>query len=252
MSGHNKWSKIKHTKGKADQARGAKWTKVIREITVAVRQGGNDPTHNSRLRKAIDDAKAVSMPKDTLERAVKKGTGEVDGETLEELVYEGYGPGGIAVLVEVTTDNRNRSASEVRAIFAKTGGTMAASGAVAWQFHRKAYFSFEKKPGVTEEKVMEVALEHGAEDVSDEGDSIDVKAEPQSYQALKDAFEKAGLTPQTADITQIPQTTVKITGHDAATMLKLMERLEDSDDVQKTHANFDIDPAELEALAQQG
>ncbi|MEW5853006.1 MAG: YebC/PmpR family DNA-binding transcriptional regulator [Myxococcota bacterium] len=249
MSGHNKWSKIKHTKGKADAAKGALWTKLIREITVAVRQGGADPTGNFRLRKAIDEAKANSMPKDNIERAIRKGTGEEAGESLEELVYEGYGPSGVAVLVEVTTDNRNRTASEIRSTFTKTGGSMAASGAVAWQFSKKAFFSFEKKNGVNEDKVMEVALEAGAEDVMDSGDTIDVKAEPSLYGPLKDAFEKAGLKAVTADITQIPQSTVKITGHDAATMLKLMERLEESDDVQKVHANFDIDPAEMEQLA---
>lgn len=249
MSGHNKWSKIKHTKGKADAAKGALWTKLIREITVAARTGGADPAGNFRLRKAIDDAKNNSMPKDNIERAIKKGTGEIEGETLEELIYEGYGPGGVAMLIEVTTDNRNRTASEIRSTFAKTGGTMAAAGAVAWQFQRKAFFSFDKKAGATEDKVMEVGLENGAEDVVDAGDSIDVKAEPGAYQALKDAFEKGGLKAQTADILQIPASTVRITGQDAATMLKLMERLEDSDDVQKVHANFDIDPAELEALA---
>lgn len=249
MSGHNKWSKIKHTKGKADAAKGALWTKLIREITVAVRQGGADATGNFRLRKAIDEAKANSMPKDNIERAIKKGTGEIEGETLEELIYEGYGPAGVAVLVEVTTDNRNRTAAEIRSTFTKTGGSMAQSGAVAWIFSRKSFFSFEKKGGITEDKVMEVALEHGAEDVVDAGDSIDVKGDPAAFPALKEAFEKAGLKAQTADILQIPQSTVKITGQDAATMLKLMERLEDSDDVQKVHANFEIDSAELEALA---
>jgi YebC/PmpR family DNA-binding regulatory protein len=248
MSGHNKWSKIKHTKGKADAAKGALWTKLIREITVAVRQGGTDMNGNFRLRKAIDEAKSNSMPKDNIERAIKKGTGELEGEQLEELVYEGYGPAGVAVLIEATTDNRNRTTAELRSSFTKLGGTMAASGAVAWLFSRKAFFSFEKKAGVTEEKVMEVALEHGAEDVVDAGDSIDVKAEPSAFPALRDAFEKAGLKAQTADILQIPQNTIKITGQEASTMLKLVERLEESDDVQKVHANFEIDPAELDAL----
>ncbi len=248
MSGHNKWSKIKHSKGKADAAKSAAWTKLIRELTVAVKQGGMDPTANFRLRKAIDDSRAASMPKDTMERAIKRGASDGATETLDELVYEGYGPGGVAVLVEVTTDNRNRSASDVRSVFAKTGGSMAASGAVAWQFQKKSYFSFEKSTGITEEKVMEVALEHGAEDVVDEGDCVDVKAEPGAYLNLKDAFDKAGFKAATADILQIPQATVKISGHDAATMLKLMERLDECDDVQKVHANFDIDPAELETL----
>ena len=249
MSGHNKWSKIKHSKGKADAAKSAQWTKLIRELTVAVKQGGVDATGNFRLRKALDDAKAAAMPKDTIERAVKRGTGELEGETLEELIYEGYGPSGVAVMVEVTTDNRNRSAAEIRSIFAKTGGSMAASGAVAWQFSRKAFFSFEKTAGLTEDRVMEVALDAGAEDVVDTGDSVDVKAEPAAYQALADAFENATLAPVTKDIVYLPQNTVKLAGHDAATMLKLMERLEDSDDVQKVHANFDIDPAEMESLA---
>jgi len=248
MSGHNKWSKIKHTKGKTDQARGALWTKCIREITVAVKQGGVDPGSNFRLRKAIEDAKAVSMPKDNIERAIKKGSG-ADGEAvLEELIYEGYGPGGVAVLVECTTDNRNRTASEIRSTFGKTGGAMAATNAVAWQFAKKAFWSFEKKDGLTEDKVMEVALEHGAEDVADIGDAIEVKAEPGTLQALTEAFEKAGMKPQTSEVTQIPSATIKLTGQDASTMLKLLERLEDSDDVQKVHANFDIDAAELENL----
>ncbi|MBI5498350.1 MAG: YebC/PmpR family DNA-binding transcriptional regulator [Deltaproteobacteria bacterium] len=250
MSGHNKWSKIKHTKGKADAARSASWTKLIREITVAVRQGGPDVDSNFRLRKAVDDAKAVSMPKDTMERAIKRGAGALgEGETLEELIYEGYGPGGVAVLVEVTTDNRHRTAGEIRSVFTRTGGTLAQSGAVAWQFARKAFFSFETDSGATEDKVMEVALEHGAEDVAEADGSIDVKAEPAAYEPLKMAFEKAGLKPATADITMIPQATVKISGQEASTMLKLMERLEENDDVQKVHANFDIDQAEMEALS---
>lgn len=250
MSGHNKWSKIKHTKGKTDALRGALWTKLIREITVAVRQGGTDMNGNFRLRKAVEEARSNSMPKDNIERAIKKGAGDGDGETLEELVYEGYGPGGVAVLVECTTDNRNRTASEVRSTFGKTGGAMAASGAVAWQFAKKAFFSFDKKPGISEDTIMEPALDAGAEDVADVGDAIEVKADPGLLQALSEKFEKAGLKPTTAEVTMIPQTTIRLTGQEAATMLRLIERLEDSDDVQKVHANFDIDAQELENLSQ--
>lgn len=252
MSGHNKWSKIKHTKGKIDAARSATWTKIIRELTVAVRSGGGpDIGSNPRLRKAVDDAKASGMPKDTMNRAIQRGAGGDDSAVLEELIYEGYGPGGVAALVEVTTDNRNRSASEIRAIFTKTGGNMATSGAVAWQFTRKAVFSFDKAAGATEDRVMEVALDAGAEDVADAGDSIDVKAEPNAYHALLEAFDKASLAPAHKDIVYVPQTTIRLTGQDASTMLKLVERLEECDDVQKVHANFDLDPAELEALTKE-
>ncbi len=246
MSGHNKWSTIKHKKGAADAKRGKIFTKLIKEITVAAKLGGGDPNGNPRLRTAIDKAKAENMPKDNIDRAIKKGTGELEGVTYEETTYEGYGPGGVAVLVEVMTDNRNRTVSEVRSIFSKCNGNMGESGCVSWMFDKKGLIVFPKETDF--DKLFEAALEAGAEDVADEGDQIEVMSDPSGFIEVREALEKAGFKYESAEITMIPQTMVKLEGKQAESMLKLMDRLEDNDDVQNVYANFDISQEEMEKL----
>ncbi|UFS69091.1 YebC/PmpR family DNA-binding transcriptional regulator [Geomonas sp. RF6] len=246
MSGHNKWSTIKHKKGAADAKRGKIFTKIIKEITVAAKIGGGDPDGNPRLRTAIDKAKAENMPKDNVERAIKKGVGGLEGTNYEETTYEGYGPGGTAVLVEVMTDNRNRTVSEVRSIFTKCNGNMGEAGCVAWLFDKKGLMIFPE--GTDFDKLFEAAIEAGADDVTDEGDQIEVLTDPSSFNAVKEALEKAGFKPESAEVTMIPQTQVKLEGKQAENMLKLMERMEDCDDVQNVYANFDIAEEEMEKL----
>jgi YebC/PmpR family DNA-binding regulatory protein len=246
MSGHNKWSTIKHKKGAADAKRGKIFTKLIKEITVAAKIGGADPGGNPRLRTAIDKAKAENMPKDNVERAIKKGAGGLEGTTYEETTYEGYGPGGVAVLVEVMTDNRNRTVSDVRSIFSKCNGNMGESGCVSWLFDKKGLIVFPK--GVDFDKLFEAALEAGADDVSDEEDQIEVMTDPASFIEVREALEKAGFKYDSAEVTMIPQTMVKLEGKQAESMLKLMDRLEDNDDVQNVYANFDISQEEMERM----
>ena len=252
MSGHNKWSKIKHKKGAADAKRSKVWTKCIREITVAAKLGGTDVSGNPRLRKALDDARAANMTRDTIDRAVKRGEGDDDGADFEELAYEGYGPAGVALYIECTTDNRNRTAGSVGSTLRKGNGTLGKTGSVAFLFDKRGHFIFEKEPeegtAATEDQLFEIGMEHGAEDVTDEGDAFAVLCAPNDFQGLREAYAESGLVAVSADIAMLPQTTVKVTGTDATELLRLIDRLEDLDDVQNVWTNFDIDPDELEAI----
>lgn len=247
MSGHSKWSTIKRKKGALDTKRGKIFTKLIKEITVAARMGGGDPESNPRLRAAIAAAKAENMPKDNIERAIKKGTGELEGTQYEDLIYEGYGPGGIAVLVEVLTDNKNRSIAEVRHIFTKHGGNLGENGCVSWMFDKKGLLVFSKAQ-VSEDDVMTVALEAGADDIKETEKEYEVTVDPSEFETVKEAFDKAGIPYLVAEISMIPQNTIPLEGKDAEKMLKLMDALEDSDDVQNAYANFDISDAIMETL----
>jgi YebC/PmpR family DNA-binding regulatory protein len=246
MSGHNKWSTIKHKKGAADAKRGKIFTKIIKELTVAAKMGGPDPDANPRLRTAIDKAKSENMPKDNIERAVKKGSGELEGVNYEETTYEGYGPGGVAVLVEVMTDNRNRTVSDVRSIFSKCNGNMGEAGCVAWLFDKKGLIVYSRDTDF--DALFEAALEAGADDVADEEGQIEVMTEPSAFIEVREALEKAGFKHESAEVTMIPQTMVKLDGKQAESMLKLMDRLEDNDDVQNVYANFDISDEEMEKM----
>lgn len=244
MSGHSKWSTIKRKKGKADAARGKVFTKLIREITVAARFGGSDPDTNSALRNAVAAAKAANMPASNIERAIKKGAGGLEGANLEEVMYEAYAPGGVAVLVKTLTDNRNRTTSEIRHIFTKHGGSLAEVGAVAYLFEQKGLFTVDRN-AVSEEKLIEVALEAGAEDVNDlTEDAFEVISSPKDFQAVSEALEKAEIPVMSAEVTQLPQTTIPLGEAESRKILKLMDAIEDHDDVQKVYANFDI-PEEL-------
>ncbi|TWT80817.1 putative transcriptional regulatory protein [Planctomycetes bacterium CA13] len=240
MAGHSKWANIQHRKGRVDAQRGKMWSKLSKAIIVAAKSGGGDPDANIRLRKAIDDAKSLSMPKDNIQRAIKRGTGEIAGGEVEELLYEGYGPGGVAVMCEVMTDNRNRTTPELRSLFGKFGGNIGNSGCVSYLFDRKGLFVFDAK-SVDEENVTEIALENGGEDVeaSDDG-KIQVTTDPENYQSLLDAFHAAEMEPEIASISQIAQTMVEIDGSVAKSVLKLLEALDDHDDVQNVSTNLDI------------
>ncbi len=247
MSGHSKWSTIKRKKGAADAKRGKIFSKIIREITIAARIGGGDIDANSRLRLVVDKAKAANMPADNIQRAIKKGTGGLEGETLEEFTLEGYGPGGVALLIEAMTDNRNRTVADIRHLLTKMGGHLGESGCVGWLFSKKGVLTFPKSIG--EEKLMEVALEAGAEDIRNAEDLLEVWTPPNLLQKIKEVCETKGLKTQEASLQMIPQNTVRLEGLDAEKMLKLMEVLEDHDDVQNVHANFDIDMSVMEKLA---
>ncbi|MCI0454031.1 MAG: YebC/PmpR family DNA-binding transcriptional regulator [Candidatus Dadabacteria bacterium] len=246
MSGHSKWSNIKHRKAAVDAKRGKIFTKIIRELTIAARLGG-DPNINSRLRMAIAAAKGQNMPKDTIERAIKRGTGEIGGEELHEIVYEGYGPGGSAVLVQVLTDNKNRTVSEIRRIFTKYGGNLGESGCVGWIFEKRGRIAFEKG-SVDEDKLFEIALEAGADDVRTEESELVVVTSTDAFESVKGAIEEAGLKFTSAEITMIPKNSIRIEGREAEQMLRLMESLEDSDDVQSVYSNFDIAEELMQAL----
>lgn len=246
MSGHNKWSTIKHKKGAADAKRGKVFTKLIKEISVAAKLGGGDPAANPRLRTAVDKAKGENMPKDNIERAIKKGTGGMEGVIYEEIVYEGYGPGGVAVLVEVMTDNRNRTVSEVRSIFTKANGNMGEAGCVAWMFDKKGLILYDSS--VDFDQLFEAALEVGAEDVAEEDGQLEVTTDPVSFIEVREALEARGFKYQSAEITMVPQTMVPLEGKQAESMLKLMDKLEDNDDVQNVYANFDISADEMEKM----
>ena len=248
MSGHSKWSTIKRKKGAADAKRGKVFTKIIKEIMVAARMGGGDLNSNPRLRTAILAAKAENMPKDNIDRAIKKGTGELEGVTYEEITYEGYGPGGVAMLVQVLTDNKNRTVADVRHIFSKHNGNLGETGCVSWMFENKGLILTDKA-GVEEDKLLEVALDAGALDVKDNGKEFEVTVSPASYEGVKKKIEEAKIKPTFAEVTMVPQTTIKLAGREAEQMLKLMEGLEDSDDVQKVYANFDIADEEMERLS---
>ena len=245
MSGHSKWATIKHKKGATDARRGKIFTKLIKEITVAARTGGSDPDANARLRKGILDAKAANMPNDTIDRAVKRGSGEIEGVNYDEITYEGYGPNGVAILVETMTDNRNRTVAELRHIFSKNGGNLGESGSVAWMFDKKGYIVVDKAAR-SEDELLEITLEAGADDMQDEGDVFEIYTPPEKFEAVTDTLKAAGIEPQAAEVSMIPQNYIKLEGTDAKQMLKLYEAIDDNDDVQKVYANFDIDESEME------
>ena len=248
MSGHSKWSTIKRKKGAADAKRGKTFTKIIKEIMVAARMGGGDINANPRLRTAVLAAKAENMPRDNIDRAIKKGTGELEGVNYEEIIYEGYGPGGVAMLVEALTDNKNRTVAEVRHTFSKQNGNLGEGGCVSWVFEKKGLISLDRS-GVDEDRLIEVALDAGALDVKDSGKEFDVTTPPPSFETVKKKLEESGFKPTYTEVTMVPQTTVRLTGKEAEQMLRLMEGLEDLDDVQKVYANFDITDEEMERLS---
>jgi YebC/PmpR family DNA-binding regulatory protein len=248
VSGHSKWATIKHKKGKTDAKRGKLFSKLSRAITVAAREGGTDPAMNISLANAIEKAKAESMPKDNIERAVQRGGGGAEGEQYESIVYEGYGPAGVAIIVEVLTDNRNRSAAEVRNIFSKHGGQLAQPGAVAWGFERRGSIVVDGAR-YDEDTVMTAAIEAGADDVVQDGDEFEVLTQPVDFAAVRDALKAAGIDLEAAELTMVPKNTVKLDEGDARKTMKIMDALEDSDDVQEVYANFDIPEEILEALA---
>jgi YebC/PmpR family DNA-binding regulatory protein len=248
MSGHSKWSTIKRKKGAADAKRGKVFTKIIKEIIIAARSGGGDMNSNPRLRTAVLAAKAENMPRDNIDRAIKKGTGELEGVNYEEFTYEGYGPGGVAMLLEVLTDNKNRTVADVRHIFSKQNGNLGEAGCVSWMFEKKGLISFDKT-GVDEDRLIEVALDAGALDVKDTGKEFDVTTPPGTFEEVKKKLETTGFKSTYGEVTMVPQTTVRLSGKEAEQMLKLMEGLEDSDDVQKVYANFDIADEEMERLS---
>ena len=244
MAGHSKWKQIKHKKAAADSKRSGVWAKCIREITVAAKAGGGDPGGNPRLRTAIDAARAVNMPNDNIDRAIQKGTGELAGESYEEITYEGYGPGGAAILIEATTDNPNRTVAEVRHAFSRHGGNLGATNSVAWMFDRKGqiYLDGSRYP---EDQTLEDALEAGAEDFAREGDQYLVSTQPMEFHSVQDSLKSKRYAFQSAELAMVPKSTVKVEGAEAGKLLKLMEVLEDLDDVSKVFSNFDIDAATL-------
>ena len=244
MAGHSKWKQIKRQKAINDSKRASSWTKVIREITVAARAGGGDPGGNPRLRLAIDQARAENMPKENIERAIKKGTGELEGQAYEELTYEGYGPGGAAIFIEVTTDNANRTVAEIRHAFSRNGGNLGATGSVAWMFDRKGQVYVDAH-GRTEDKALEAALEAGAEDFVRDGDQFVVSTAPTDFHAVQDGLRERGFPVESAELAMVPKNTVKVEGPDAERLIRLMEVLEELDDVSKVFSNFDIDAAHL-------
>ncbi len=246
MSGHSKWATIKHKKAATDAKRGRAFTKLIRELTIAARSGGGDPNTNPRLRTAISAAKNENMPNDNIERAIQRGTGQLEGETIEEVTYEGYGPGGVGMLVQVVTGNRNRAAGEIRHLFSKNGGNMAETGAVGWMFHRKGDISVPKE-AADEDKMLSLVLDAGAEDLRDDGSSWEVVTPPETFEKVREALEAAGIKPASAEVAWVPQNYVKLTGQQAQQMLRMMEALEEHDDVQHVYANFDIDEKEIQA-----
>ena len=246
MSGHSKWHSIKHKKGALDAKRGKLFTKFIKEITVAARSGGGDPEGNARLRKAIADAKAGNMPNDTIDRAIRRGTGEEEGVNYEEITYEGYGPGGVALLIQSMTDNRNRTVAEIRHIFSKNGGNLGESGSVGWMFEKKGYIVVEKA-AKSEEELFELAIEAGADDLRDDEDNFEIITSPDAFDSVLSAVKGAGVEPQVAEVEMVPQNYIRLEGADARQMLKLIEALEDHDDVQKVSANFDISEADMAA-----
>ncbi len=248
MSGHSKWASIKHKKGVVDAKRGKVFSRLNKEITVAARLGGKDPDSNSRLRLAMATAKAENMPKENIERAIKKGAGELEGSNYEEVSYEGYGPGGVAVLVEVLTDNKNRAVADVRHLFERYGGNLGEAGCVAWMFSQKGLIVFQKDQ-IDEEKLFELALEAGADDIKEGEKELEVITEPSSFEQVKTAIENAGLSYMLAEITMIPKTTVNLDDKHAQQMLTLMELLEDNEDVNHVYANFDISDEVMESVS---
>jgi YebC/PmpR family DNA-binding regulatory protein len=248
MSGHSKWATIKHKKAATDAKRGKMFTRIIKEIMIAARHGGGDVDANPRLRKAVSDAKAASMPADNIKRAIMRGTGELEGGQIDEITFEGYGPGGAAVLVMVATDNRNRTVSEIRHVFSKNGGNLGEQGSVGWMFERKGQIIIEKDKA-DEDSLMTLALEAGAEDMRDDGEDWEVISAPEAHEAVLEAIKKAGIAPASEEIGMLPKNLTKLEGKNAAAMLRLSEALEEHDDVQNVYSNFDVDEKELEALA---
>ena len=242
MAGHSKWKNIQHRKGRQDAKRSKEFTRAAKEIIIAAKSGGN-PDYNPRLRSAIAFAKSVSLPKDRIDSAIRKGTGEEAGGDLAELTYEGYGPGGIAILVETATDNRNRTVAEVRHIFTKHGGAMGEPGSVAWMFDKKGVLTFSKEQH-SEEALMETGLDAGAEDIVDEGDFFEVHCQPTDFDSLRQAFEDAGMNPESAEISMLPQNTILVDVEAGQKLLRMVDALEDNEDVQQVHSNFDL-PEEL-------
>jgi YebC/PmpR family DNA-binding regulatory protein len=247
MSGHSKWATIKHKKAATDAKRGRIFTKLIREITIAARVGGGDPDSNPRLRTAILAAKNENMPNDNIERALARGTGTLEGEQYDEVNFEGYGPGGVGMIIEVVTTNRNRLVSEIRHLMGKHGGNMAENGAVGWMFSRKGDIVVSKEKA-SEDKMLSIVLDAGAEDLRDDGGAWEVLTSPESFEPVREALVKDGITPDSAEVGWVPQNYVKLTGNQAAQMLRLVEALEEHDDVQKVSANFDIDEKEMQAV----
>jgi YebC/PmpR family DNA-binding regulatory protein len=248
MSGHSKWATIKHKKAATDAKRGKVFTRIIKEIMIAARHGGGDQDSNPRLRTAVLAAKAASMPNDNITRAIKRGTGELEGGMIEEIMFEGYGPGGAAVLVNVATDNRNRTVSEIRHMFSKQGGNLGEQGSVAWMFERKSQILIEGDKA-KEDDLMALVLDAGAEDLKDDDGNWEVISAPESHEQVLEAIRKAGIPTAAAEIAMIPKNLVKLEGKNAAGMLRLSEALDEHDDVQSTYSNFDIDEKEMEALA---
>ena len=244
MSGHSKWHTIKHKKGALDAKRGKMFTKLIKEITVAARTGGGDPAANARLRKAISDAKGGNMPNDTIDRAIRRGTGAEEGVSYEEITYEGFGPGGVAVMIDSMTDNRNRTVAEIRHIFSKNGGNLGASGSVRHLFDKKGYIVVDKTTK-SEDELLELVLDAGADDLRDDVDNFEIITAPENFDTVLTAVKSAGVEPQVAEVEMVPQNYIKLEGNEAKLMLKLMEALEDHDDVQKVSANFDISEADM-------
>jgi YebC/PmpR family DNA-binding regulatory protein len=247
MSGHSKWHSIKHKKGALDAKRGKIFTRIIKEITIAARNGG-DPEKNPRLRKAVADAKAENMPADNIKRAIQRGTGELPGAIYEEITYEGYGPGGVAILVEVTTDNRNRTVSEIRNIFSKNGGNMGESGSVAWMFHKKGYVVVPQDQA-KEDDLLNLVLEAGGDDLQSDSDNFEILTSPESFDAVQDAIKNAGINPAHAAIEMVPQNRLKVEGTNARQLLRLLEALDDHDDVKSVVSNMDVDEKQLEEVA---
>ena len=246
MSGHSKWHTIKHKKGALDAKRGKMFTRIIKELTVAARNGGGDPDSNPRLRTVIADAKAVNMPADNIKKAIQRGTGELPGVSYEEVTYEGYGPGGAAVIIEALTDNKNRTVGELRHMLTKHNGNLAESNAVAWMFAKKGYIVVDKA-GADEEKLLNAVLEAGGDDLRDDGDTWEVLSEPSAFEAVRDAVKALGVEPATAQVAMLPQNYVKLEGKDASNMVKLIDALDDHDDVKQVWSNFDIEEKEIEA-----
>jgi YebC/PmpR family DNA-binding regulatory protein len=248
MSGHSKWSTIKHKKALKDSRRGKLFTKLIKDLTIAARLGGSDLSANPRLRTALAAAKGSSMPNDTIDRAIKKGAGELEGVHYEEVIYEGHGPGGVAIMIQALTDNKNRTVSEVRHAFGKYGGNLGAPNSVAWMFTKKGIITIDT-PQTDEDRLMELALDAGAEDISGGEGTFEVVVPPEDFDAVRETLEKAGLTLTSAEVTMVPQNTVTLTGKEAEQTLKLLEILEEHDDVQTVSANFDIAEEEAERLS---
>ena len=250
MSGHSKWATIKHKKAATDAKRGAVFTRVIREITIAARAGG-DPNTNPRLRTAIAAGKNENMPNENIERAILRGTGQLEGEQLEEAPFEGYGPGGVGILIQVVTTNRNRVVGEIRHVMGKNGGNLAEAGAVGWMFHRKGEIVVPKEQA-SEDKMLDIVLDAGADDLRDDGSTWYVVTPPEAFEAVREALTKAGIKPVSAGMGMVPQNYVKLTGPQAGQMLRLVEALEEHDDVQHVYANFDIDESEIQAVLAAG